>query len=79
MLFAKLSKVNPLQFMEDAVVGACSLDLQLSGAIPPVTELRRNDAAGTAAIVLSERRAANELIAKNRQALVAQKLRSSHR
>lgn len=62
-----LAEVNPLQFMEDAVVGACSLDLQLSGAIPPVTELRRNDAAGAAAIVLSERRAANELIAKNRQ------------
>jgi len=64
-----LSEVSPTDFMqEDALkAGGICLDLQLSGAIPPITESRRVDSAGVAAIALSERRAAEELIAKARQ------------
>lgn len=55
--------------MQDAMkAGASSLDLQLSGAIPPITEARRIDTAGKAAIVQSERQAAKTLIQKSKQA-----------
>mmetsp|Transcript_21387 Transcript_21387/g.49769 ORF Transcript_21387/g.49769 Transcript_21387/m.49769 type:complete len:578 (+) Transcript_21387:46-1779(+) len=66
-----LAEVDPTDFMrEDASMnsgGICCLDLQLSGAIPPITESRRVDSAGVAAIAVSEKRAAEELIAKSRQ------------
>lgn len=55
--------------MQDALkAGASSLDLQLFGAIPPITEARRLDTAGKAAIVQSERQAARTLIQKSKQA-----------
>ena len=54
--------------MQDALkAGASSLDLQLFGAIPPITEARRLDTAGKAAIVQSERQAARTLIQKSKQ------------
>ena len=66
-----LADVSPTAFMQEDSLkasgcGIC-LDLQLSGAIPPITESRKADCAGMAAIALSERRAAEELIAKARQ------------
>ena len=64
-----LAEVSPTDFMQEDSLkasGIC-LDLQLSGAIPPITETRKVDSAGVAAIALSERRAAEELIAKARQ------------
>ena len=55
--------------MQDALkAGASSLDLQLFGAIPPITEARRLDTGGKAAIVQSERQAARTLIQKSKQA-----------
>lgn len=66
---AFLVEVSPTHFMQDAMkAGASSLDLQLSGAIPPITEARRIDTAGKAAIVQSERQAAKTLIQKSKQA-----------
>ena len=64
-----LAEVSPTDFMQEDVLkaGGICLDLQLSGAIPPITESRRVDSAGLAAIALNERRAAEELIAKARQ------------
>eukprot|EP00438_Fugacium_kawagutii_P024082 Skav212945 [mRNA] locus=scaffold374:547870:549734:- [translate_table: standard] len=59
-------KVSPTHFM-DVKAGASCLDLQLSGAIPPITEARAMDTAGKAAIVQSERQAAKTLIQKGRQ------------
>lgn len=63
-----LGEVSPTHFMQDALkAGASSLDLQLFGAIPPITEARRLDTAGKAAIVQSERQAARTLIQKSKQ------------
>ncbi|CAJ1370152.1 unnamed protein product [Effrenium voratum] len=60
-----LAEVSPEEFMAPGA-GPRSLDLRLSGAIPPLSFVRR-DVLGTAAIALSEKRAAEELIAKSRQ------------
>lgn len=63
-----LGEVSPTHFMQDALkAGASSLDLQLFGAIPPITEARRLDTGGKAAIVQSERQAARTLIQKSKQ------------
>lgn len=69
-----LGEVSPTHFMQDAMkAGASSLDLQLSGAIPPITEARRIDTAGKAAIVQSERQAAKTLIQKSKQEALVSK------
>ena len=65
--------MSPSHFMH-ANAACSSVDLQLSGAIPPLTA-QRTDVALKAGIVVSERRAAEELIARQRQESLAAKQR----
>eukprot|EP00931_Biecheleriopsis_adriatica_P067705 TRINITY_DN41787_c0_g1_i1.p1 TRINITY_DN41787_c0_g1~~TRINITY_DN41787_c0_g1_i1.p1 ORF type:complete len:570 (+),score=148.71 TRINITY_DN41787_c0_g1_i1:91-1800(+) len=70
-----LAEVDSHVFMTSESSRPPALDLGLSGIIPPTTELRHSDVAGTADIINNEKKAAEQLIEEGKaQHLAANKL-----